>query len=213
MRATMTLTSGSPKCVSVSRSASARWVAKPSTRAGGVPGMNFASAFTMAVSGEGNRWNASRSPRTSPTLSSSAARAQLSTVQGWPTAAVTRGRKTRSRKRSNPRSSRRRNAPVSFPERRRNPWYRCPGRMRKLSTRDARITQTTTRGMANRMLPRAPPTSISGRNAAIVVIVVSDDDRTGASIRRAPACADARGPAPRWYWTNASSPPRSRRRR
>ena len=36
--------------------------------------------------------------------------------------------------------------------------------------------------------------------------MVNDDDSTGASIRRAPACADARGPAPRWYWTNASSP-------
>ena len=68
--------------------------------------------------------------------------------------------------------------------------------MRKLSTRDARITQITTRGMANRMLPRGPPTSISGRNAAIVV---NDDDSTGASIRRAPACAEASGPAPRRY--------------
>ena len=203
MSATVALTSVSPKCASVSRRASVRCVTKPSTRAGGVPEMNFASAVTMAVSGEGNRWNASRSLRISPTASSRAASAQLSTVQGWPTAAVTRGRKTRSRKRSNPRSNVRRTAPGSFPEMRRNPWDRCPGRTRKLSTREARITQITTTGMSIRIVPSVPPTSSSGKNAAMVV---SDDDSTGASIRRAPASAEARGSVPRWYCASASSP-------
>ena len=48
-----------------------------------------------------------------------------------------------------------------------------------------------------------PPTSISGMNAATVV---SDDASTGASIRRAPSRAAARGAPPAWRFESASSP-------
>ena len=43
----------------------------------------------------------------------------------------------------------------------------------------------------------------SGINAAIVV---SDDDITGANMRRAPPSAASSDPSPVWKWVSASSP-------
>ena len=68
---------------------------------------------------------------------------------------------------------------------------------------EAMITQITTSGMSNRILPMMPPTSISGMNAATVV---SDEASTGASIRLAPSRAEARGAPPAWRFESASSP-------
>ncbi len=55
------------------------------------------------------------------------------------------------------------------------------------------MTATITRGMTLRMLPMIPPTSISGRKAAMVV---KDEATTGASIRRTPPSAASSGSSP-----------------
>ena len=80
---------------------------------------------------------------------------------------------------------------------------RCPGNTRKDSTSDARMTQITMIGMVRRIEPMMPPISSSGINAAIVV---SDEDTTGANMRRAPPSAALKGSSPRSKCVTASSP-------
>ena len=80
---------------------------------------------------------------------------------------------------------------------------RCPGSTRKDSTSDARMTQMTTIGMVRRIEPMIPPISSNGIKAAMVV---SEEDTTGASIRRAPPSAELSASSPRSKCVTASSP-------
>jgi len=146
-------------------------------------------------SGVGKNTKLRRPPATSPTATMSRASALATVVKRWRMATLATGRNTRSRKAAKPLSSRARTDCGCTLWECTKALRKCPGKTRKLSTSEARITQMITSGMAPRMLPMRPPTSISGRKAAIVV---SDDAMTGASMRRAPPSAASSGGSPIW---------------
>lgn len=57
------------------------------------------------------------------------------------------------------------------------------------------MTHTMTKGMSPRILPMKPETTNRGMKAAMVV---SEEDITGASMRRAPPSAASSGFSPVW---------------
>ena len=79
----------------------------------------------------------------------------------------------------------------------------CPGRIKKHSTKLARSTATTTRGIATIISPIIPEIIITGRKAAIVVKLA---ETTGTIMYFAPSTAASAGPRPEDRFTNACSP-------
>nr|AIF10433.1 hypothetical protein [uncultured marine thaumarchaeote KM3_45_G08] len=79
----------------------------------------------------------------------------------------------------------------------------CPGSIKKHSTKLARSTATTTRGIATMISPITPEIIITGRKAATVVKLA---ETTGTIMYFAPATAASEGPRPEDRFTNACSP-------
>ncbi len=140
-------------------------------------------------SGSGKKENWIRPLSARPTERTKIVMAVASVAQRLLRAKVTVGRNTLSLKWAKPLSSRARAGVTLYPSARRNECRRWPGRTRKHSTREAIITQITTKGISNNISPIMPPISIRGRKVAAVDSIA---ERTGANILRAPPSAASR---------------------